>query len=176
MSRRHPQSRGRRSEGRSGLYFDRQRRSRANPQAYDVAARDRLRRLSLEPTGRGRRPEMRSLSPSGHRSRQLERPGCLAGVVTRQTNTNVRPHRVDCARRRYTDFAHKGRAAIASHRMRPDLSTNACGIDERGVILNENRGHSNENEQHAPRLADGPVSSSAGAVHRPEYPLRGLRA
>ena len=38
-------------EGRSGLYFDRQRKSRANPQAYDAAARDRLRRLSLELTG-----------------------------------------------------------------------------------------------------------------------------
>jgi len=38
-------------EGRSGLYFDRQRESRANPQAYDAAARDRLRRLSLELTG-----------------------------------------------------------------------------------------------------------------------------
>ena len=39
-------------EGRIGLYFDRQRESRANPQAYDAAARDRLRRLSLELTGR----------------------------------------------------------------------------------------------------------------------------
>jgi NAD(P)-dependent dehydrogenase (short-subunit alcohol dehydrogenase family) len=39
-------------EGRSGLYFDRQRESRANPQAYDAAARERLRRLSLELTGR----------------------------------------------------------------------------------------------------------------------------
>src|ERR1700704_5447951 len=39
-------------EGRSGLYFDRQRESRANPQAYDAAARDRLRHLSLELTGR----------------------------------------------------------------------------------------------------------------------------
>jgi NAD(P)-dependent dehydrogenase (short-subunit alcohol dehydrogenase family) len=39
-------------EGRSGLYFDRQRESRANPQAYDTAARDRLHRLSLELTGR----------------------------------------------------------------------------------------------------------------------------
>ena len=39
-------------EGRSGLYFDRQRESRANPQAYDTAARERLRRLSLELTGR----------------------------------------------------------------------------------------------------------------------------
>jgi NAD(P)-dependent dehydrogenase (short-subunit alcohol dehydrogenase family) len=38
-------------EGRSGLYFDRQRESRANPQAYDAAARERLRRLSLELTG-----------------------------------------------------------------------------------------------------------------------------
>jgi NAD(P)-dependent dehydrogenase (short-subunit alcohol dehydrogenase family) len=38
-------------EGRSGLYFDRQRESRANPQAYDTAARERLRRLSLELTG-----------------------------------------------------------------------------------------------------------------------------
>ena len=38
-------------EGRSGLYFDRQRESRANQQAYDAAARDRLRRLSLELTG-----------------------------------------------------------------------------------------------------------------------------
>jgi NAD(P)-dependent dehydrogenase (short-subunit alcohol dehydrogenase family) len=38
-------------EGRSGLYFDRQRESRANSQAYDAAARERLRRLSLELTG-----------------------------------------------------------------------------------------------------------------------------
>lgn len=38
-------------EGRSGLYFDRQRESRANPQAYDATARERLRRLSLELTG-----------------------------------------------------------------------------------------------------------------------------
>ncbi len=35
-------------EGQSGLYFDRQRRSRANAQAYDDEARDRLRKLSLE--------------------------------------------------------------------------------------------------------------------------------
>ncbi|HLN08289.1 MAG TPA: SDR family NAD(P)-dependent oxidoreductase [Xanthobacteraceae bacterium] len=35
-------------EGQSGLYFDRQRRSRANAQAYDDGARDRLRKLSLE--------------------------------------------------------------------------------------------------------------------------------
>jgi NAD(P)-dependent dehydrogenase (short-subunit alcohol dehydrogenase family) len=38
-------------EGRSGLYFDRQRQSRANAQAYDEAARDKLRRLSLQLSG-----------------------------------------------------------------------------------------------------------------------------
>jgi NAD(P)-dependent dehydrogenase (short-subunit alcohol dehydrogenase family) len=38
-------------EGRSGLYFDRQRESRANPQAYDQEARDELRQLSLRLTG-----------------------------------------------------------------------------------------------------------------------------
>jgi NAD(P)-dependent dehydrogenase (short-subunit alcohol dehydrogenase family) len=38
-------------EGRTGRYFDRQREARANPQAYDAGARERLRRLSLELTG-----------------------------------------------------------------------------------------------------------------------------
>jgi NAD(P)-dependent dehydrogenase (short-subunit alcohol dehydrogenase family) len=38
-------------EGRSGLYFTRQQEARANPQAYDAAARRRLRQLSLELTG-----------------------------------------------------------------------------------------------------------------------------
>lgn len=38
-------------EARSGLYFDRQRQSRANPQAYDEEARDQLRQLSLRLTG-----------------------------------------------------------------------------------------------------------------------------
>jgi NAD(P)-dependent dehydrogenase (short-subunit alcohol dehydrogenase family) len=38
-------------EGRSGLYFDRQREARANPQAYDTTARERLRALSFELTG-----------------------------------------------------------------------------------------------------------------------------
>jgi NAD(P)-dependent dehydrogenase (short-subunit alcohol dehydrogenase family) len=38
-------------DGRSGLYFDRMRETRAQPQAYDVAARRRLRTLSLELTG-----------------------------------------------------------------------------------------------------------------------------
>jgi NAD(P)-dependent dehydrogenase (short-subunit alcohol dehydrogenase family) len=38
-------------DGRSGLYFDRMRETRAQPQAYDVAARRRLRALSLELTG-----------------------------------------------------------------------------------------------------------------------------
>jgi NAD(P)-dependent dehydrogenase (short-subunit alcohol dehydrogenase family) len=37
--------------GRSGLYFDRTRESRANPQAYDAEARARLRALSFELTG-----------------------------------------------------------------------------------------------------------------------------
>jgi NAD(P)-dependent dehydrogenase (short-subunit alcohol dehydrogenase family) len=40
-------------EGKSGLYFDRQRQSRANEQAYDRTARDKLRRLSLQLTGLG---------------------------------------------------------------------------------------------------------------------------
>jgi NAD(P)-dependent dehydrogenase (short-subunit alcohol dehydrogenase family) len=38
-------------EGRSGLYFDGLRESRANPQAYDAEARRRLREISLELTG-----------------------------------------------------------------------------------------------------------------------------
>jgi NAD(P)-dependent dehydrogenase (short-subunit alcohol dehydrogenase family) len=38
-------------EGRSGLYFDRQQLSRAHPQAYDAAARQRLRTLTLELIG-----------------------------------------------------------------------------------------------------------------------------
>jgi NAD(P)-dependent dehydrogenase (short-subunit alcohol dehydrogenase family) len=37
--------------GRTGLYFDRQRVSRANAQAYDETARQRLRALSFELTG-----------------------------------------------------------------------------------------------------------------------------
>jgi NAD(P)-dependent dehydrogenase (short-subunit alcohol dehydrogenase family) len=37
--------------GRSGLYFDRQREARANPQAYDAEARARLRALSFALTG-----------------------------------------------------------------------------------------------------------------------------
>jgi NAD(P)-dependent dehydrogenase (short-subunit alcohol dehydrogenase family) len=41
-------------EGRSGLYFDRQRESRANPQAYDAAARDRCPILILEMTAKER--------------------------------------------------------------------------------------------------------------------------
>jgi NAD(P)-dependent dehydrogenase (short-subunit alcohol dehydrogenase family) len=38
-------------EGQSGLYFDRMRATRANPQAYDERARESLRRLSFELTG-----------------------------------------------------------------------------------------------------------------------------
>ena len=38
-------------EGRSGLYFNRLQETRANPQAYDAAARRRLRELSLRLTG-----------------------------------------------------------------------------------------------------------------------------
>jgi NAD(P)-dependent dehydrogenase (short-subunit alcohol dehydrogenase family) len=38
-------------EGRTGLYLDRQRESQAHPQAYDAAARARLRALSFELTG-----------------------------------------------------------------------------------------------------------------------------
>jgi NAD(P)-dependent dehydrogenase (short-subunit alcohol dehydrogenase family) len=38
-------------EGRTGRYFDRQRESRANPQAYDEAARQRLRDLTLQLIG-----------------------------------------------------------------------------------------------------------------------------
>jgi NAD(P)-dependent dehydrogenase (short-subunit alcohol dehydrogenase family) len=41
-------------EGRSGLYFNRKQETRANAQAYDKAARDRLRALSLELTGLSR--------------------------------------------------------------------------------------------------------------------------
>lgn len=40
-----------RLEGRSGLYFNRQQEARANAQAYDKQARDRLRKLSRELTG-----------------------------------------------------------------------------------------------------------------------------
>jgi hypothetical protein len=36
---------------RSGLFFNGMREARANPQAYDKAARRRLRKLSLELTG-----------------------------------------------------------------------------------------------------------------------------
>ena len=39
------------TEGKTGLYFDRFRASRAHPQAYDIAARARLRALSFELTG-----------------------------------------------------------------------------------------------------------------------------
>jgi NAD(P)-dependent dehydrogenase (short-subunit alcohol dehydrogenase family) len=39
------------TEGKTGLYFDRFRASRAHPQAYDAAARARLRTLSFELTG-----------------------------------------------------------------------------------------------------------------------------
>jgi len=39
------------TEGRTGLYFDRKRASRANPQAYDQDARQKLRELSLRLTG-----------------------------------------------------------------------------------------------------------------------------
>jgi hypothetical protein len=38
-------------EGITGRYFDGQREARANKQAYDPEARDRLRRLSEELTG-----------------------------------------------------------------------------------------------------------------------------
>ncbi|BCH15951.1 MULTISPECIES: SDR family oxidoreductase [unclassified Mesorhizobium] len=38
-------------EGRSGLYFDGQRESRADPQAYDAKARQQLRTLSLDLVG-----------------------------------------------------------------------------------------------------------------------------
>jgi NAD(P)-dependent dehydrogenase (short-subunit alcohol dehydrogenase family) len=37
--------------GKTGLFFNGLRQARANSQAYDVAARQRLRRLSLELTG-----------------------------------------------------------------------------------------------------------------------------
>jgi hypothetical protein len=36
---------------KTGLFFDRQRTSRAKAQAYDEAARKRLRELSARPTG-----------------------------------------------------------------------------------------------------------------------------
>ena len=39
------------TEGKTGLYFDRFRASRAHPQTYDIAARARLRALSFELTG-----------------------------------------------------------------------------------------------------------------------------
>ena len=38
-------------DGRSGLYFNGQREARADPQAYDAAARKRLRKLSFELVG-----------------------------------------------------------------------------------------------------------------------------
>jgi NAD(P)-dependent dehydrogenase (short-subunit alcohol dehydrogenase family) len=38
-------------EGRTGRYFDRQRESRAHPQAYDAAARQRLRALTMKLIG-----------------------------------------------------------------------------------------------------------------------------
>jgi NAD(P)-dependent dehydrogenase (short-subunit alcohol dehydrogenase family) len=43
-------------EGKSGLYFDRKRQSRANAQAYDDGARDKLRELSMRLTGLGSTP------------------------------------------------------------------------------------------------------------------------
>jgi NAD(P)-dependent dehydrogenase (short-subunit alcohol dehydrogenase family) len=42
-------------EGRSGLYFNRTQEARANAQAYDKVARERLRKLSLELTGLAQR-------------------------------------------------------------------------------------------------------------------------
>jgi NAD(P)-dependent dehydrogenase (short-subunit alcohol dehydrogenase family) len=38
-------------EGKSGLFFNGMQPARANPQAYDAQARQRLRKLSLELTG-----------------------------------------------------------------------------------------------------------------------------
>jgi len=44
-------------EGRTGMYFDGLRPSRANAQAYDHTARERLRSLSHELVGRAVSPE-----------------------------------------------------------------------------------------------------------------------
>ena len=50
-------------ESRSGLYFDRMRETRAQPQAYDTAARQRLRTLSFELTGLDASQPARETSP-----------------------------------------------------------------------------------------------------------------
>ena len=47
-------------EGRSGLYFDGQKESRADPQAYDAKARKQLRTLSLDLVGLARSKENQS--------------------------------------------------------------------------------------------------------------------
>jgi hypothetical protein len=44
------------TEGRSGLYFNGLREARANAQAYDAAARQRLRTISMELTGLAEKP------------------------------------------------------------------------------------------------------------------------
>ena len=44
-------------EGRSGLYFDGLRESRANAQAYEPAARAKLRALSLDLAGMSAKPD-----------------------------------------------------------------------------------------------------------------------
>jgi NAD(P)-dependent dehydrogenase (short-subunit alcohol dehydrogenase family) len=48
------------TEGKTGLYFDRLRASRAHPQAYDIAARARLRSLSFELTALEPNPSVSS--------------------------------------------------------------------------------------------------------------------
>lgn len=51
-------------EAMSGLYFDGQRPTRANAQAYDAAARHRLWDLSLQVTGLASKPELGALKPT----------------------------------------------------------------------------------------------------------------
>ena len=65
-------------------------------------------------------------------------PGRFAGVVSRQTGpTDVRPEGIDCARRKYTDLAHEGCAAVAIAAHPSPLVIDECGRNaiEHGVIF-----------------------------------------
>jgi len=82
---------------------------------------------------RGRLPKTSSCR------RQVEMPpGHFARVVSRPTHsTNVGPHGVNRARRRYSDIAHKRRTAIAdaAHLRPPVIDERARNAVERRVVL-----------------------------------------
>ncbi len=62
----------------------------------------------------------------------------LAGIISRQASpANVRPHSVDTARGRDTDFPHKRRAAIAgaSDSVLPVIDECLRDPIKRGVVL-----------------------------------------